>query len=661
MSACKANQIKPEDNVKTDDKPRGVFSTSCEEDHKKELDQIEKEHSEIVEELQQWVEDGDKKNKMLEEIIETTNEENMRLLAQISAMEKEFNALESENRTLQTQLEAKRVDAKTMLESHREVSTSCDEKHEKELAKLEKEHSEIEQELQQWVEDGNKKIKDLEEIIETTNEENVQLLVQISVMKKELKALEKENNTLQTELKTKRTDVKNLRAKEHYNERELRNLKRDLKRKEQSLETALAEKQALLDDTDYLEGILRDSRACNEQLNVQINELKDMVKEVNKRPDYGHLREEVELLKGSLDLCLHREELLSIQVDALTAEASHFKSCERRDEASDLVEQFEGQLELCKKENARIISEKEKELNELKDAKSKVIDDLNDQLATLTIESARKILEKEKELNELIDEKSRFIDRLEDQLTQSENRNATMVSEKNKELNELNKQHSRDDIQLRDQLAMLMEDHARIVSANDKMINQLEEKSRVIEALEDQLGKLKNENARVILDTNIEKMELNNKNSRVIDQLEEHLAKLMRENSSLTSEHPKTSNNDKKMTELQERVEKLREQKNLILSELDMMYHCLNYNDIVIEKLMKDLEQEMLEKDALSSALEFSLDNCATKEKAHARETRNLKYQLQEMSFLLNITDSCSDANDSKGQICECREKFFAM
>ena len=227
-------------------------------------------------------------------------------------------------------------------------------------------------------------------------------------------------------------------------------------------------------------------------------------------------------------------------------------------------------------------------------------------------------------------------------------------------MNSIKKQHSRDDIQLRDQLAMLMKDHSRIVSANDKMINQLGEKSRVIEALEDQLAKIKNENARVILDTNMEKMELNNKNSRVIDQLEEQLAKLIKENSSLTSELSNISNNDK-MTEPQEQVQKLRTQKNLILSELDVMYHCLNYNDIVIDKLIKDLEQEMLEKDALSTALEFSLDNCAIKEKAHARETRNLKYQLQEMTNLLNMTVSCSNANESKHQVCECREKFFAM
>ena len=78
---------------------------------------------------------------------------------------------------------------------------------------------------------------------------------------------------------------------------------------DQSLNNALAEKQQLLDDIDYLEGSLRDSQASHEHLNVQIDELKGMVKELNQRPDYGHLREEVELLKGYLDLFRHKEEL----------------------------------------------------------------------------------------------------------------------------------------------------------------------------------------------------------------------------------------------------------------------------------------------------------------------------------------------------------------
>ena len=383
-------------------------STSCEEDHTKEIEQLEKEHSEIEEELQLWVEDGDQENKTLKEIIEKTNEENVKLWVQISVMKKELEALRNENNTLQTKLETKMADAGNMLESSNEVCTRCDEKHKKELAQLEKEHYEIEEELQQWVEDENQKNKALDEVIETTNEENAKLLGQISGMKKDLKALENENKTLQTELKTKRTDLKSLKANEHYHERELRNLKRDLKRKEQSLDNALAEKQELLVDIEYLERSLGDSQAATELLNGKINELKDMVKELNKRPDQGNLLEEVELSKGSLELFRSKEELLGFQVDAL--KVSDFKAC-----------------------------------------------------------------------------------------------------------------------------------------------------------------------------------------------------------------------------------------------------------DVVIENLMRDLESEMLETYVLGTAVEFSLDNCAINEKAHASKTRNLECQLQQMKFLLNIMDSCSDADGSKNQVCVCREKFFAM
>ena len=274
------------------------------------------------------MEDGDQENKTLKEITEKTNEENVKLWVQISVMKKELKALQNENSTLQTKLETKMVDPKKMPESSNEVPTSCDEAHKKELVQLEKEHSEIEEELQQWIEDENQKNKALEVIIETSNEENVKLLGQISVMSKELKALEKENNTLQDELKTKRTDLKSLRVNEHYNERELRNLKRDLKRKQLSLDNALAEKQELLDDIEYLEGALGDSQAATELLNGKINELKDMAQELNKRPDHGHLREDVELLKGSLELFRGKKELLSSQVDVLKSEVSHFKACE---------------------------------------------------------------------------------------------------------------------------------------------------------------------------------------------------------------------------------------------------------------------------------------------------------------------------------------------
>ncbi|KAJ7376850.1 hypothetical protein OS493_031998 [Desmophyllum pertusum] len=267
---------------------------------------------------------------------------------------------------------------------------------ETDLAQLEKQNSEVVEELQLWIDDGDQKNKTLEDVIDKTNEENVKLLVQISVMKNELKALEKKNDTLQTELETKRIDLKRLKAKEHYNERELRNLKRDLKRKEQNLEeaeesldNAMMEKHEQLDDVDYLEDRFQDSQASNEELNARVDELEKMVKTSNDK----------------------------YPVDTLEGEASHFENCEldfdmknQKDGTSRVIDQLEEQLAIFEKENARIISEKDKELlelSELVDQKSRVIDQLEDQLATLRKENSTMTTElstvsdKDKQLREL--------------------------------------------------------------------------------------------------------------------------------------------------------------------------------------------------------------------------------------------------------------------
>ncbi|KAL9973437.1 hypothetical protein ACROYT_G019899 [Oculina patagonica] len=208
--------------------------------------------------------------------------------------------------------------------------SSCEEIHKKELEQLEKENSEIIEELQVWVENGDQKNKTLEEIIEKTNEENVKLLVQISVMKKEMKDLQEKNNTLQNELETK-----------------------------------------------------------------------------------------------------------SFQVDALEKDLAHFKTCELdyrklKEQTSRLIDQLEVQLNTFIDESARVISEKDNEINELKEEKMAVINKLEDQLASLTKENARITSEKIQEINE----KTEAINQLEDQLATLMKENTKIMFEKGKELNE---------------------------------------------------------------------------------------------------------------------------------------------------------------------------------------------------------------------------------
>ena len=206
------------------------------------------------------------------------------------------------------------------------VVLSCEaEGHKREIKQLEKEHSEIAGELQQWVEDGDKENKTLEEIIEKNSDENVKLLAQISAMKKELKTLERENNTLQTELDTKSTDLKGLRS----------------------------------------------------------------------------------------------------QVNTLEAEVSRFKTSELefkslRDETSSLIDKLEVQLDTFMTESARIISEKDQELNKLNKQKSTAVGHPDHRLAALKKEKARMTLENDEEKKKLRDRKSKIIDQLNKRLVSNE-------------------------------------------------------------------------------------------------------------------------------------------------------------------------------------------------------------------------------------------------
>ena len=103
----------------------------------------------------------------------------------------------------------------------------------------------------------------------------------------------------------------------------------------------------------------------------------------------------------------------------------------------------------------------------------------------------------------------------------------------------------------------------------------------------------------------------------------------------MTTELSKVSDKDKRLTELQERLEILKEQNNFTRSELDIAHRSLKYTDEKIVQLMKELERERFDKDVLAMALEFSLDNCAVKERVHAKEARKRENELAEMKRLI--------------------------
>ena len=199
-------------------------------------------------------------------------------------------------------------------ESEKEYASQSEEKFPEEEPKLHKENIEME--------------------FEQLKRENTELETQISVMTEELETYRKKIETLQADLYESKVEVKRLQFKEEYKERELANLKRDLQSKEQKwkqgnehVEKVMADIGDLWDDVDYMQESLKSSQERNEILTFEVDELTIMMQEMRReywmehsRGGCGHLREEVELLNGSLELKEQRVVLLESQIDAFQAE-----------------------------------------------------------------------------------------------------------------------------------------------------------------------------------------------------------------------------------------------------------------------------------------------------------------------------------------------------
>ena len=176
--------------------------------------------------------------------------------------------------------------------------------------------------------------ENIEMKFEQLKRENTELETQMSVMIEELKKYRKKIETLQADLDESKVEVKRLQFKEEYKERELANLKRDLQSKEQKwkqgnehVEKVMADIGDLWDDVDYMQESLKNSQERNEILTFEVDELTIMMQEMRRefrmehsRGGCGHLREEVELLNGSLELKEQRVVLLESQIDAFQAE-----------------------------------------------------------------------------------------------------------------------------------------------------------------------------------------------------------------------------------------------------------------------------------------------------------------------------------------------------
>ena len=293
----------------------------------------------------------------------------------------------------------------------------------------------------------------LKEIVDFTNRENDKLLDQVIAMKNEAKRTQKEKENLKTELENMKREIERQKSAEEYKERELKNLRGDIETKEEKLKD-------LEDDLDYtqmdnndlsyeidsLQDKLKEREKSNECLKGQYYQLEEMVKELKtvisweaSGHDYGYLREDVELLKGSLNLSRHQEELLKHQVHELKA----LKTLRDRND------ELEGS---CKEPDTN----KEDPLDQMKYEFEEIIKQLKEKLAIVEREKVRMSAELhaaklnvsfgETQLCAMKEEKELIVEQLQDQLVSLRKENCNMITElsrmsdKDTEVRELQKQ-----------------------------------------------------------------------------------------------------------------------------------------------------------------------------------------------------------------------------
>ena len=517
------------------------------------------------------------------------------------------------------------------------------------------------------------------EMLEESRKEKAKMLVEITIMQEEVVAFKKMNDSLHAELEATKAELKCLQSRDEYKQRELTNLKNDFERKEkkwdgaeENLENALKDKLELLDEVEFLEDSLRFSTINNERLGNRVDELNETIKELkkraemdNKRHDYRHLREEVELLKGSLELSNQRETLLRCQVEGLKADVSNFKHCEQalkstlktaENEKSRIVEQLEKQLSIADYENARMTAElsretdKENLLSELKKENMRVEDQINKLTKENSTLNAKlsKVSEKDNQMTELKSETTKVIKNLEDQLATLKEENDNLatelykVSEKDNKMTDLKSEMSATIKHLEDQVANLKKENhnlatelCKLSEKDNEMIELKDKTSRFMNQLEDQLAALKKKNS--TLSTELykasekdkEMSQFKNETSKFIEQLEDQLATLRKENSMLKAELYEASEKSNQMSEqklelskvinkLEDQLATLQNENSTLVTELPRASKSDNQMSELqsgTSSVIKQLEDQLAKLKKENSTLATDLSKVSEKDK----------------------------------------------
>ena len=231
-------------------------------------------------------------------LVEFYKKENEKLKDQLALMKKDLEEVHSENESFQTEVEALRLELKRR--------SSNEEYRERAFTNLRK-----------AIKQKDKQLKSLEDELNYTQMDTNYYLYQIELLENKLKDSEESKENLRFE----------------YDE--LRVIFDELKEKKDCEDNfAEMEKSYYLYQIELLEVKLKESEESNKVLKLECDEAREMVKDLkemthrinSENADYGYLREEVELLKGSLELGKNRDEGLESQLKCLEDELAKFRN-----------------------------------------------------------------------------------------------------------------------------------------------------------------------------------------------------------------------------------------------------------------------------------------------------------------------------------------------
>ena len=282
-------------------------------------------------------------------IVELYEKESEKLVDQGASTKKEPEEVQSER--LQTEIEALRFELKRL--------NSNEEYRERAFTNL-----------REAIKKKDGQLKDLKDGLDYAQMEKNYYLYQIELLENELKDSEESKENLRfeydelrvifDELKEKKDCEDNFAEMEkNYYLYQIELLENKLKDSEESKENlrfecdelrvivdelkekkdgednlAEMEKSYYLYQIELLETKLKESKESNEVLQLECDEAREMVKDLkemthrinSENADYGYLREEVELLKGSLELGKNRDEGLESQLKCLEDELAKFRN-----------------------------------------------------------------------------------------------------------------------------------------------------------------------------------------------------------------------------------------------------------------------------------------------------------------------------------------------